>query len=288
MENSDEGERTYLFSFSSGIQMASMFMGNWLGGYLPTWMGLWRGVQPTHSQAYAGALLVISGIALLGMIPLARIRAQEAGGSEQSDFAPLTFIKENPRLVSYLFVPLLLVSVGAGLFVPFLNLFFRVEHHQPDPVIGSLMAWGSLAMGIGFLIAPPIAERLGKIRMVVLTQSLSIPFMLILGFSPLFGLAAMAYYVRMGLMNMSGPIYQNFVLEQVETNERATVASMHSMIWSFGRSFSPAISGRLQVEYGFGPPFTIAIILYAISITMYWLFFLRKRTKPAAEGIPGD
>ncbi len=35
---------------------------------------------------------------------------------------------------------------------------------------------GSLAMGIGLIIAPMIAERVGKIQTVVATQALSIPF----------------------------------------------------------------------------------------------------------------
>ncbi len=34
MENSGELERTYLFSFSSGLQMASASAGSWIGGYL--------------------------------------------------------------------------------------------------------------------------------------------------------------------------------------------------------------------------------------------------------------
>ena len=38
------------------------------------------------------------------------------------------------------------------------------------------------------------------------------------------------------------------------------------MVWSFGRSFSPSVSGNLQVGYGFGPPFLIAIVLYAVAI----------------------
>ncbi len=38
MENSGEQERTYLFSFSSGLQMASQSVGNWLGGVLPGWV----------------------------------------------------------------------------------------------------------------------------------------------------------------------------------------------------------------------------------------------------------
>ena len=35
MENSDDKERTYLFSFASGLQTGSAFIGNWIGGKLP-------------------------------------------------------------------------------------------------------------------------------------------------------------------------------------------------------------------------------------------------------------
>jgi MFS family permease len=282
MENSDEEERTYLFSFSSGLRMASMFAGNWVGGYLPTWIGGWQLVDPESSTAYAGALLMVSMIGILGVMPLLFIRAKPTGVVRENIFAPITFARQNPQLLGKLFFPLLVISVGAGLFVPFMNIFFRVVHNQPDTVVGSLMAWGSLAMGVGLLIAPPIADRIGKLRLVVITQGLSIPFMIMLGFVPVFAVSAMAYYARMALMNMSNPIYQNFVLEQVDPSSRATVASLHSMIWSFGRSFSPSISGSLQVTYGFGPPFAIAIALYACAILMYWLFFLRKTEGKAA------
>jgi MFS family permease len=289
MENSDEKERTYLFSFSSGLQMASMFVGNWIGGYLPTWVGDWRAVASTDSSAYSGALLLIAGAAVIGLIPLSLIRPKLVNQDERNAFAPFQFAKDNPKLIGKAFIPLLLVSIGAGFFVPFMNIYFRVKHNQPDPVIGSLMAWGSLAMGVGLLIAPPIADRMGKIRLVVLTQGLSIPFMMILGFAPIFAFSAGAYFVRMALMNMSNPIYQNFVLEQVDPSSRATVASLYSMIWSFGRSFSPSISGALQVSYGFGPPFLIAIVLYAIAITLQYFFFLRKKSgEPVFSPVTGD
>lgn len=278
MENSDEQERAYLFSFASGLQTAAMSVGNWVGGYLPSWVGGYQQVIPESSSAYAGAMVIISIISLIGIVPILFIRRNYMADVRDGIFSPITFAKENPRLLGKVFTPLLLVSIGAGLFVPFMNVFFRVQHNQPDTVVGSLMAWGSLAMGIGLLMAPPLADRLGKLRLVVITQGLSIPFMILLGFTPIFWISTLAYYVRMALMNMSNPIYQNFVLERVKPTDRATVASLYSMVWSFGRSFSPSVSGSLQVDYGFGPPFMIAIGLYAVAICLYWLFWLRNKT----------
>jgi MFS family permease len=288
MENSGEKERTYLFSFSSGLQMAMASMGNWLGGYLPTWIGVSRGVPAVSSEAYAGALLVVSLTVALGLIPLAMLRTSRLPRSERSVFAPLSFASKQPALLGKLILPMLVTSIGAGLIMPFMNVFFRQVHHQPDPVIGSLFAWGSLAMGVGLLLAPPLADRMGKIQLVVVTQALSIPFLIILGFSPIFWMSTIAYYSRLALMNMSGPVYQTFVMEHVEPSARATVASLVSMAWNFGWAFSPTISGYLQVQYGFGPSFLGTIILYTISTIMYYTFFLRGKGLRRTEPVPGD
>jgi MFS family permease len=276
MENSTEKERTYLFSFSSGLQMASGFVGNWLGGYLPTWMGSALKVTATATPAYAAALLVVAGVAILAIIPLAMMKTPKLDASQRSLFAPLWYMKENIGTFGKLVLPMLLTSIGAGLIMPFMNVFFRNVYHQTDPVIGSMFAWGSLAMGVGLLIAPPLADRMGKIQLVVVTQALSIPFLFMLGFSPIFAMSAMAYYIRLALMNMSLPVYQTFVMERVEPSARATVASLVSMSSNFGWAFSPIISGWIQVRYGFSPAFVLTIILYTLSIYFYWFFFWHR------------
>ncbi len=275
MENSNEKERTYLFSFGQGLQMTMASVGNWIGGYLPTWMGNAKNVIATSSTAYGDSILIIGIGAALAIIPLIFLTSPKLEHSQRAIFAPFQYAAKNPVLLTKLILPMLLTSLGAGLIMPFMNVFFRVVHHQPDPVIGALFAWGSLAMGIGLLIAPPLAERTGKIQLVVITQALSIPFLILLGFSPIFWVGAATYYIRLTLMNMSSPVYQTFIMEHVEPTGRATVASLTSMAWNFGWAFSPTISGWLQVKYGFGPPFIGTIVLYTISVIMYWAFFWR-------------
>lgn len=288
MENSGENERTYLFSFSSGLQMAMASAGSWIGGYLPTWIGTARGVSAISSEAYAGTLLVVSLAVAAGLFPLSMLRTPRTQPSEKSVFAPLSYASKNPALLGKMILPMLITSIGAGLIMPFMNVFFRQVHHQPDPVIGSLFAWGSLAMGVGLLLAPPLADRMGKIQLVVATQSLSIPFLIILGFSPLFWMSTIAYYIRLALMNMSGPVYQTYVMEHVEPSARATVASLVSMSWNFGWAFSPTISGYLQVRYGFGPSFLGTIVLYTVSTILYYAFFLRGKNRPSTAPVLGD
>lgn len=280
MENSSEKERVYLFSFTSGLQTASAFIGNWVGGNLPTWLGSLQHVGATSTQAYGASLFFIACMAALGAIPLIKLKTPKNDGGQRSVFAPIQFFRSEPSLVGKLILPSLLTSVGAGLIMPFMNIFFRDVHHQTDSAIGTMFALGALAMGAGLLIAPPLADRFGKIQLVVITQGLSIPFLYLLGFSPWFSISAAAYYFRLALMNMTGPIYQTFVLEKVRPESRATIASLTNMAGNFGWAFSPTISGWLQVRYGFGPSYAGTIFFYCISIYFYWKFFLKKAPNP--------
>jgi len=277
MENSGEEERTYLFSISSGLRMAAFSVGDWIGGYLPTWFGGIFNVRAVSSTAYAGAIGVAGILVIIAVIPRILLKRNDLRTEERSIFAPISYAHQNPGMLTKLLLPMFITSIGAGLIMPFMNIFFSNVHQQPDPVIGTMFAWGSLAMGIGLILAPAFADRYGKIKVVVFTQGLSIPFLILLGFSPWFGLSAAAYYIRLTLMNMSSPVYQTFVMEQVDSESRAMVASLNSMVHSFGRAFSPIISGWLQVQYGFTPPFIGTITLYVIAIAMYYFFFLRKR-----------
>jgi MFS family permease len=288
MENSDETERTYLFSFGQGLMMTMASVGSWVGGYLPTWIGSAQNASPTSSLAYGNSIFIIGVVAGLGILPLLVIKSPKIALSQRAVFSPFQYASRNPILLTKLILPMLLTSIGAGLIMPFMNVFFRVVHHQPDPVIGTLFAWGSLAMGIGLLMAPALAERTGKIQLVVITQAISIPFLILLGFSPIFWIGAASFYIRLALMNMSSPVYQTFVMEHVEPSSRATVASLSSMAWNFGWAFSPTISGWLQVRYGFGLPFLGTIILYTIAVVMYWAFFWRRSDKIVPVVAPTD
>jgi MFS family permease len=290
MENSSEHERTYLFSFSSGMQMVSASVGNWIGGYLPTWVADMRNVDPTSSLAYGGSILIVSIALGISIIPLLLIKMPRIEYTERTVFAPFSYAAKNPKKLTQLVLPMLITSIGAGLIMPFMNVFFRNQYGQSDQVIGVLFAWGSLAMGLGLLIAPPLADRFGKIQIVVITQGLSIPFLILLGFAPVFWVSAIAYYIRVALMNMSGPVYQTFVMEQVEPSSRAMVASLVSMAWNFGWAISPTVSGALQVHYGFGPSFMGTIILYTIAVFLYWLFWWRKPkvAEPAQSLVVGE
>ncbi len=288
MENSGPKERTYLFSLSSGLRMTATSIGEWLGGYLPGWAAGMIVVSAVSSKAYGWSLWVMAFLSLASAIPVILMKSNLRSTSQRSAFAPVSFVRKNPGLLSKLILPSLVISIGAGMIMPFMNVFFRNVHSQSDTAIGVIFAWGSLAMGIGLVAAPALAERFGNIQVVTATQALSIPFLALLGFAPWFEVSVVAYYIRLTLMNMSGPIFSTFTMEKVDPESRGMIASLSSMAGNFGWAFSPTISGLLQVSSGFKWPFAITMVTYVIAIGMYYAWFLAKgRVKQALE-VPAD
>ncbi len=98
MENSEETERTYLFSISSGIGTTASSVGQWFGGFLP---GIFAGmllVSAMDTKAYSAALWFVVLFALLALVPISFIKENRRDPSaKRSVFAPVTFFKRAPK-----------------------------------------------------------------------------------------------------------------------------------------------------------------------------------------------
>lgn len=283
MGNTSEEERQYVFSFQFGLNTIASFVGNLVGGLLPTWLGAAVGAAPTDTLSYRLALGGMTLLSLLSIGPLLLIHDRPPDGKRHIE-TPWTLMWQHRVLLTKLILPQWIIGLGAGMMMPFMNLYYRNVFGQSDVVIGYLFASGALAMAIAQFIAPPMAERMGKVNTAVFTQALSVPFLISLGVAAWivprggdtafwFAIAWLAYLVRLALMNLSGPVYQTFILEQVPTNAQALAASLNSIAFQFGWVLSPQLSGWLQIRYGFTPVFLITSILYIIGIAITWAFF---------------
>lgn len=285
MENSTEAERTHLFSFSSGLRTLASFLGNFLGGGLPALFGNFLGVSATASLAYAWSLGITTMLTTLTLIPLSRLKVQKRVMA-QDPLAPFRALWNHRGTMTRLLLPPLMLSLGAGMLIPFMNIFFRYRYNLSDETIGALFGFGSLGMGFALMMGPILAERWGKPKTVAITEGLSIPFLIILGFVPNLTLAYVAFFVRMALMNLAGPVYQTMVMEETDAEARGMAASLYSLIWNSGRAISPVISGPIQESYGFDPVFLSTIIAYTLSVGMItWWFVLGRRRSTSAKSL---
>lgn len=276
MENSTGEERNALFSASFGLQTLVGFFGTIVGGYLPTWFGglLNAGVEsPVAYSATLGVTVLLSALALL---PLVRIHEAPRAHAPLRSVWPWRNISD-PGMVARIFVPNIIISMGAAILIPYMNLFFKQTFHIPDETLGWLFAGSSVVTGVSTLASPVLAQRWGRIRALVFTQLTSIPFLLTIGFSGSLWVAGLAMWVRAALMNMSNPLYNAFAMEQVQEHERATVSGLMGMSWNLGWTIGPFISGFMQANpnIGFRPIFVITCVLYIVATVLENLFFQR-------------
>lgn len=278
-ENSTHTNRSHLFSLDSTLAMVSSIIGSFAGGFLPTVFARLLSTSNTSPQAYKFALLVGVGVLLAGIIPIIFMRTPKQQPVDQT-------ASKNPRLSEMpaffkLVAPNLLISIGAGLLMPFINIFYRMNYGQSDFVVGRMMALGSLAMGIGLFLSPIFANRIGKLNLVIISQTLSIPFLLIMGFASDFNLSALGYLIRLALMNMSLPIYDVLLLELVGEKKRTILSGLLNITQNIGWSLGPFISGFIQESLGFSVLFISTSLLYISAIILNLLVI--KKIEPVAS-----
>jgi len=111
----------------------------------------------------------------------------------------------------------------------------------------------------------------------VLVQSSSIPFLLVLGFSPVLWTVIVAMTVRNSLMNAGSPIFDAFAMGRVSAAERATLSAGMTMLWSLGWVIAPIYYGQLQLRLGFtggyAVDFVTIIVLYTTATYLLWHWF---------------
>jgi MFS family permease len=273
MRNSAERERMHLFSLNGALSMGTGLIGSLLGG------GLKDGLVALGARelfAYRASLLVGAAFVLAAFWPFSRIESTPAPRrSPASRLRRLEGI--DPVLWIKLILPGFLVGLGAGLTIPYLNLYFKNVFGMSDSAIGAAVAAGQIATFAGMTAGPAIAKKLGKPRAVFLTQALSVPLILVLGWVRLLPLALLAYLARQVLMNMSTPIQDNFSLELVPPERQSLMNALKMLSWTGSWTIAAKLSGELIYRSGFSTSFVLTASLYALSTVCYRLFFIPGR-----------
>lgn len=286
MGNTSPEERQYVFSFNFGLMTLASAAGSQLGGSIPGWMGAVANVAPTSTAAYQLTLGVVVAISLIALSPLPFLRVARRDPDRKVEM-PWKKLSRHGRQLSKLITPQLIIGLGAGMMMPFMNLYYRNVFGLSDAAIGTLFAAAVFGMAIAQFIAPPLADRFGKVTIVMITQALSIPFLIMLGIAAWtvpnggnlgvwIAITGVAYFLRMSLMNLSGPVYETFILEQAHPDAQSLASALNGLAFQFGWVVSPSISGWLQTrygDYGFVPVFASVSVLYALAIFVEWLFF---------------
>lgn len=277
MRHSRLAERDALFALNGALLIGAAGLGSLIGGPLP---GLVAGIlgTPPGAPAYRATFAIAATLVIVAVLPLLP-PAEPSSAPRSASPAPFRtrdWLRAALRSWPFIASPLL-ISLGAALLIPFLNLYFRQRYHASDTALGLIFAATGIATGAATLLGPRLSRRCGKIGSVVLTQALSIPCLLLLGLAPTLWLAATLALVRAALMNMAMPLYEAYAMERTPEAARPLVIGLIEGAFSAGYIIGPTVSAVIQQRYGFGPLFVATACLYSCAAAANTLLFLRPR-----------
>jgi MFS family permease len=289
-EHSSPEHRSELFAAQYALTSVTNIIAAALGGVVARVIADRLGFAVGGAETYRVILVFMALLLLAGLLVMLRLRddrpapgVRRVAGRSSLGRLGLTIV--NRRAFGRILLPGLLIAIGAGQVIPFLNLFVQEKFGLDLVALNGLFALTSIGTMAAILYQPTLARRFGRLRSVVLVQGASIPFLIVLGFSPLLWTVIAAMAVRNSLMNAGNPIFTAFAMDRVSRAERATLAAAMSVLWSAGwviaGGYYSIVQAILGFEAGYALNFATIIVLYSIATFLYWHWFRDVEHLPA-------
>lgn len=276
--SSSEKERQHLFSFQFAASMLAGFAGNLVSGWLTGFCGSVLAAGAESAAAYRLTMLAACALLLAAGLPALKIKEPRVqdGKAAGSAFSGLVL---GPALV--VLAPQLIIAFGAGMIMPYLNIFFKSGFDLPIASLGFCMSLMPLAMAAGGLVGPWLVTKIGRVKAMIAFQSLSIPFLATMGFSGFLLPTLLAAFARTMLMNASWPVYSVFMLSHFPAPQQQAASALYTAGWNLANALAARLSGRLQMDFGFTLPFLITITCYSAATLFLSRRFLKEDSKKA-------
>jgi MFS family permease len=172
-------------------------------------------------------------------------------------------------------------GLGQGLVTPFLPLIFEVLLEVPKEEIGNIFFLGGIASGFISLLTPLITSRLGFVKTVILTRSISTAALILLPFVNMFSLilsydlmlALALYIIYIMFRVISLPTQSSLMMNLVSQNSRSTATGINQAARLFPSAIATISSGFIINYLALPIPFFLAFIVNVANIYLYKKFF---------------
>ena len=190
--------------------------------------------------------------------------------------------------------PLILISVGAGLTIPFVNLFFNSIFGFTASEFSILGSFTALLVFIFSLLVPSLRKKYGYWMTIVVVQSLAIICLIVMSLMELYAtysfaliIAVAAYILRQPLMHMAHPASNELMMNYVGKKNQELISALSSSLWSASWFISAKVFEWLRLlQYQYYEIFLITAALYTFGVILF-TFLIRdyeekEKIKPRA------
>ncbi|MBH5318554.1 MFS transporter [Paenibacillus sp. GSMTC-2017] len=287
-ENIAKKDRLRIFSIYSAFVLASQVAGS-LGGGIVADILQAAGVDKLLS--FKIVLLLGSLATIAAFVPIQSIR--EAKRTEKQAIEESNEVNEDTTTgqrdrsngdISFItkFAAIqLMIGIGSGLVVPYLNLYFTNRFTISLSAMSLLLSLGQVMTIISMLIGPTLANRVGQVRAIVIFQTLSLPFLLLTGFTNLLLVASISFLFRQALMNAANPLQSAILIDRVSAKRRSLANSCMQTAFMLGWATMGPVHSYLIATYGYywgyAITFSITGALYVSASMIFLMLFREKR-----------
>ncbi|SVA71792.1 uncharacterized protein METZ01_LOCUS124646 [marine metagenome] len=189
--------------------------------------------------------------------------------------------------------PLIMISIGAGLTIPYVNLFFNSVFNLSSSefsILGSITAFLVFTFS---LLVPSIRKKYGYWLTIVVVQALSICCLVIMALMELYVtysfaliIALIAYIFRQPLMHMAHPASNELLMNYVGKRNQELISALSSSLWSASWFISAKVFEWLRLlDFRYYEIFLITAGLYIIGTILFALLIREYESNKRASSI---
>jgi len=273
-----ESERTRTIAWYNVLQDAGHAVGSLLVA-LPA--GL-RALGMGESASLRGALLVYvlllgSTLGLYGLLS----PAIEVGG--RAARAARTRLSPGSKRLLFRICTLFAFDSLAGGFLTgtLLAVFFQRRFGASEVAIGALFFGARVLNALSHLGAAWLARRIGLVNTMVFTHIPASLLLCTVPFAPSFGVAALLFLIREGLVEMDVPTRQSYVMAVVRPEERTFASGVTSLVRTASWAVMPSLAGVFMQSLALATPLLVGAGMKIIYDVLLWHSF--RRIRPPEE-----
>jgi MFS family permease len=270
-QTAEPRRRTAIFARYSVIGSLAGALGT-LAAAAPDWAMDWIGA--TRLGAMQAMFAAYAGLGLVTLI-LYRPLTPAIEAKEATRARPL---QKSKRLVYGLAALFGMDSFGTGFLVQSLLALWLYQRFQISvTAAAAILFWSGICSAVSYLIAVPIADRIGLINTMVFTHLPSNVLLALVPFAPDLPIAIALLLARSALSQMDVPTRTSYVMAVVAPEERPAAASVTAVPKTFAWAAGSLISGYLLTLSSFGWPLLIGGVVKGVYDILLLVKFQKVR-----------
>ena len=278
IRNTTQDNSTEALSLSASTwSLATIFSGIIISGL--DWMNYYSFGSWIIYFNERNILWIITILGISAIIFALRI-SEKAPDNIQKDSTVFSLYKQYDwKVIIKALSPLIMISIGAGLTIPFVNLFFNSVFHlsaSEFSILGSITAFLVFTFS---LLVPSIRKKYGYWFTIVIVQAISICCLIVMALMELYVnysfaliIALIAYIFRQPLMHMAHPASNELLMNYVGKRNQELISALSSSLWSASWFVSAKVFEWLRLlDFQYYQIFLITAGLYIIGNILFAL-----------------